>query len=304
MKDQTVCVIGAPMDLGAGRRGVDMGPSAIRLAGVSRALAALGYLVVDDGDIDVPAPESIQIGDDSARFLEPIRAVCDDLRVRVARALANGQRPLVLGGDHSIAIGTVAGVAEHYRSRSESIGVIWVDAHADMNTPKTSPSGNIHGMPLSALLGMGAPELVGLGGFEPKLDKAHTCLIGIRNLDENEKRIVRESGIHAYTMREIDERGMRTVIREAIEHASNGTAGFHLSFDVDGMDPTVAPGVGTPVRGGINWREAQLLSEYVFDSGKMVSMEVTEVNPILDVRNQTGEVAVDVISSAFGKRIL
>ncbi|MCA8943612.1 MAG: arginase [Planctomycetes bacterium] len=303
-QNKTVRVIGAPMDLGAGRRGVDMGPSAIRLAGLDDALRALGYIVNDAGNVDVPAPEVAGVGESVARYLEPIRQVCDNLRVCVRDACQAGETPIVLGGDHSIAIGTVSGVAEHYRSKGQSIGVLWVDAHADMNTPDSSPSGNIHGMPLATLLGLGAPSLVELGGFSPKVDREHVCLIGIRNLDENEKQIVRNSGIHAYTMREIDERGMRAVIREAIGFATDGTAGFHLSFDIDGMDPSAAPGVGTPVRGGINWREAQLLAEHVADSGKMLSMEVTEVNPILDVRNQSGEVAVDVVTSAFGKRIL
>lgn len=303
-KNRTVRVIGAPMDLGAGRRGVDMGPSAIRLAGLERELRRLGYEVHDVGNVTVPAPEVVGVGTPDARFLEPILHCCDELRVQTRDALGAGETPLVLGGDHSIAIGSVAGVAEYYRAKDSKIGVIWVDAHADMNTPESSPSGNIHGMPLATLLGIGAPSLVELGGFAPKLDKAHVCLIGIRNLDENEKAIVRESGIHAYTMREIDERGMLAVIREAIVHASNGTAGFHLSFDIDGMDPSAAPGVGTPVKGGINWREAQLLAETIADSGKMVSMEVTEVNPILDIRNQSGEVAVDVVASAFGKQIL
>ena len=301
---QNVRIVGAPMDLGAGRRGVDMGPSAIRLAGLARRLERLGYTVSDAGDVLVPSPETVGIGNDRARYLEPIRDVCDSIRTQVRTALEQDCVPLVLGGDHSIAIGTVSGIAEHYRARSEKIGVIWFDAHADMNTPDSSPSGNIHGMPLSALLGMGHPDLVGLGGFEPKMDRTNTCLVGIRNLDESEKAIVRESGVHAFTMREIDERGMLDVVREAIEHASHGTAGFHLSFDIDGMDPTAAPGVGTPVKGGVNWREAQLFAETVFDSGNMVSMEVTEVNPILDVRNQSGEVAVDVIASAFGNRIL
>jgi arginase len=209
----------------------------------------------------------VGVGDSHARFLEPIRAVCDEIRARVVAALVDGHVPLVLGGDQSIAIGTVTGVAEHFRTRSEKLGLIWVDAHADMNTPETSPSGNIHGMPLAALLGLGASELVGLGGFTPKVDPENVCLVGIRNLDDNEKRIVRESGIHAYTMREIDERGMLAVVREAIGHASRGTGGFHVSFDIDGMDPTAAPGVGTPVKGGINWREAQLFAETVADSG-------------------------------------
>jgi len=292
------------MDLGAGRRGVDMGPSAIRIAGVSQALRGLGHRVVDDGDVGVPAPETREPGDSTARYLEPIYHVCNRLRMRVKRALDNGETPVVLGGDHSIAIGTVSGVSEHFHERNEQIGLIWVDAHGDMNTPESSPTGNIHGMPLATLLGIGHPKLVEMGGFSPKVDKRHVCLIGIRDIDDTERRIIRESGIHAYTMRDVDERGMRAIMEEAIGYVTTGTAGFHMSFDLDGMDPRDVPGTGTPVKGGISWREANLLMEMVSDTGKMRSLEVTELNPILDVKNQSGEVAVDVICSAFGKRIL
>lgn len=301
---KTVRLVGVPMDLGAGRRGVDMGPSAIRIAGVSSELRRLGFEVEDDGDVGVPAPESRDPGEPSARYLEPIYHVCNRLRLRVRRTLEEGRTPLVMGGDHSIAIGTVSGVAEHFRNEGKKIGLIWVDAHADMNTPEVSPSGNIHGMPLATLLGLGHPKLVGLGDFSPKVDKANVCLIGIRDIDESERQIVRQSGIHAYTMRDVDERGMRAIMQEAIGFASDGTAGFHVSFDLDGMDPRDVPGTGTPVKGGISWREANLLMEMVADSGAMTSLEVTELNPVLDVKNQSGEVAVDVILSAFGKRIL
>ena len=300
----TLRIVGVPMDLGAGRRGVDMGPSAIRIAGVGESLRKLGYAVDDEGDIAVPTPETRDPGDSSARYLEPISNVCDQLRQRVRGALDDGAVPVVLGGDHSIAIGTVAGVAEHFRAKDEQIGLIWVDAHGDMNTSATSPSGNIHGMPLAALLGMGEPRLVELGGFAPKVKKEHVCLIGIRDVDDNERKIISESGIHAYTMRDVDERGMRAIMEEAIGFATAGTAGFHMSFDLDGMDPRFVPGTGTPVKGGINWREANLLMEMVSDTGKMCSLEVTELNPILDIQNQSCEVAVDVICSAFGKRIL
>jgi len=303
-EQKTVRLVGVPMDLGAGRRGVDMGPSAIRIAGVNRFLRELGYDVVDDGDVGVPAPESRGFGDESAKYLDTIYHVCNRLRLRVRRTLEHSEIPLVLGGDHSIAIGTISGVAEHYRAKGERVGLVWVDAHADMNTPETSPSGNIHGMPLAAVLGLGAAKLVDMGGFAPKVEKQNVCLIGIRNLDEHEKRIVQQSGIHAYTMRDLDERGMRAVAAEAIAKASEGTAGFHVSFDLDGMDPRDVPGVGTPVKGGISWREANLLMEMVADSRKRLSLEVTELNPVLDVKNQSGEVAVDVILSAFGKRIL
>lgn len=300
----TLRLVGVPMDLGAGRRGVDMGPSAIRIAGVSDSLRRLGYTVEDDGDVGVPAPETRGPGDEKARYLEPIYHVCNRLRLRVRRALDQGDVPVVLGGDHSIAIGTFSGVAEHFRDRGQKIGLIWVDAHGDMNTPDSSPTGNIHGMPLATLLGIGHPKLVEMGGFSPKADKANVCLIGIRDIDDNERKIIRESGIHAYTMRDVDERGMRAIMAEAISFATDGTAGFHMSFDLDSMDPREVPGTGTPVKGGISWREANLLMEMASDTAQMRSLEVTELNPILDIKNQSGEVAVDVICSAFGKRIL
>ncbi len=301
---RVVRIVGVPMDLGAGRRGVDMGPSAIRIAGVGAGLRQLGFRVEDDGDVGVPAPETRDPGSPQARYLEPIYHVCNRLRLRVRRSLETTEVPIVLGGDHSIAIGTVSGVAEHFRNRGNKVGLIWVDAHGDMNTPDSSPTGNIHGMPLATLCGMGDPRLVEMGGFWPKVERGNVCLIGIRDIDDVERKIVRESGIHAYTMRDVDERGMRAVIQEAIAFASQDTAGFHVSFDLDAMDPRDVPGTGTPVKGGINWREANLLMETVSDSGRMTSLEITELNPILDVKNQSGEVAVDVILSAFGKRIL
>ena len=303
-QDKRIQIVGVPMDLGAGRRGVGMGPSAIRIAGVSQHLRELGYEVVDDGDVAVPSPESRSPGPERCRYLNEIYHVCNRLRMRVARIVDAGAIPVVLGGDHSIAIGTVSGIAEHYRAREQQIGLLWVDAHADMNTPETTLTGNVHGMPLAVVIGMGHERLVQMGGFWPKVRRENVCLIGIRNLDQSEKEIVRTSGVHAYTMREIDERGMQAVMAEAIRHASHGTAGFHLSFDLDGMDPNDAPGVGTPVKGGIDWREANLLAEMAADSGRLLGVEVTELNPVLDVRNQSGEVAVDVIVSAFGKSIL
>ncbi len=297
-------LIGVQLDLGAGRRGVDMGPSAIRIAGINWRLRNLGYSVIDGGDIPVPAPETCKPEPEDAKFLAEITGVCDQLRAQVCGALEAGEIPVVMGGDHSIAIGAVSGVAEFYRAQQKRIGLIWVDAHADMNTPESSPSGNIHGMPLATLLGMGKQELVDLGGFHPKVQRENVCLIGIRNLDDTEKKIVRESGIHAYTMRDIDERGMSVVVKDAISKASEGTAGFHVSFDLDGMDPGDVPGVGTPVKGGISWREAHLLMEMVADSDGLLSLEVSELNPILDAANKSGIVAVEVIQSAFGKSIL
>jgi arginase len=301
---QQVAVIGAPMDLGAGRRGVDMGPSAVRAAGLHGRLAALGYDVADLGNIAVEQPEAIVTKPSPARFLPEIAASCTRLAKMVEQAAGAGKFPLVLGGDHSIAAGTIAGVARHYRKQKQRIGVIWIDAHADMNTPATSPSGNVHGMPLAATLGMGPRELTHIAGYAPKVMPRNTVLIGIRDVDDLESTNVRESGVNAFTMREVDELGMRAVMARAIEAASDGTAGIHLSFDMDSVDPDEAPGVGTPVRGGLTYREAHLAMEMLSDSGKLRSIEVVEVNPILDTANRTALLAVELIASAMGKRIL
>jgi arginase len=296
-----IAIIGAPMDLGAGRRGVDMGPSAIRLAGLNEKLLQLGCKVDDLGNVLVDLAEHSPAGPVNARYLPQIAATCERVAEMVARVAAAGQMPLVLGGDHSVAMGTVAGVAKGKRSK---IGMIWIDAHADSNTPETSPSGNVHGMPVAALVGNGPKELTHIAGFGPKLDGANVAIIGLRDVDEKEKENVRGAGIAAFTMRDIDERGMRAVMQEAIARATQGTAGFHLSFDMDAIDPVDAPGVGTPVRGGITYREAHLLMEIASDSGKMLSMEVVEVNPVLDTANRTALLAVELIMSALGKRIL
>ena len=304
MRHSHIAVIGAPMDLGAGRRGVDMGPSAIRVAQLQTRLAKLGYVAEDCGNVAVEQPENRPVGNQAARYLGEIQRTCARLAATVEKTLGEGRWPLVLGGDHSVAMGTIAGVAKHFRKKKQRIGVIWVDAHADMNTPETSPSGNIHGMPLACTLGMGPPELAGLAGFSPKVLAKNVALVGIRDVDQLEKPHVRDSGIRAFTMREIDERGLRTVMAEAIQRASEGTAGFHLSLDMDVVDPHEAPGVGTPVRGGFTFREAHLAMEVACDSGAMVSMEVVEVNPVLDVANRTAELAVELVMSALGKRIL
>ncbi len=295
--------IGVPMDLGADRRGVDMGPSAVRYAGLSARIRALGHAFVDGGDVSVPIPE-VRVPGSGPKYLREIHRACHRLAFRVERILEEEAFPLVVGGDHSIAVGTITGIASHFRRRGETMGLVWVDAHADMNTPESSPSGNVHGMPLSSVLGFGAPELVNLGGFAPKVRPENVALIGIRDVDDGERELVRRSGIRAFTMRDVDELGMSRVMREALSVATDGTAGFHLSFDLDGLDPEIAPGVGTPVRGGIGFREAHLLMEMVSDSGRMVSMEATELNPILDTRNRTAELVVELIASAFGKRIL
>jgi len=292
------------MDLGAGRRGVDMGPSAIRLAGLNQKLSILGYTVHDLGNVAVDQVENLPPGPANARYLPQIAQTCERVGLIVSKAMDDGHMPLVLGGDHSVAMGSVAGVAAHYRQREQKIGLIWVDAHADMNTPESSPSGNVHGMPLAALIGLGAKELTHIAGFAPKIDPANVAIIGLRDVDKQEAENVRSTGVHAFTMRDIDERGLRSVMQEAIGYATAGTAGFHLSFDMDVVDPYEAPGVGTPVRGGITYREAHLAMETVSDSGKMVSMEVVEVNPVIDSVNRTALLAVELVMSALGKRIL
>lgn len=298
-----VSMLGFPMDLGAGRRGVDMGPSAVRYAGLARMVRSLGHEFEDLGDISVPLPERREPGS-GPKYLKEIVRACERLAPRVENALDQSHFPLVVGGDHSMAIGTVTGVASHFRKRGEKVGLLWIDAHADMNTDATSPSGNIHGMPLSALLGYGAPELVELGGFAPKIPPENTVLIGIRSVDAGERELVMRSGIHYYEMMKIDFRGIGDVIREAMELVLDGTAGFHVSLDVDGIDPEYAPGVGTPVPGGITMREAHLLMEVVADSGRMVSMEVAELNPILDSANSTARVVCELILSALGKKVM
>jgi arginase len=292
------------MDLGAGRRGVDMGPSALRLAHLNEKLASLGYEVQDLGNVRVDQPETSPVGHESARYLSQIAQTCTRLMEMVERAADQSQVPLVLGGDHSIAIGTIAGMSNHFRKKSQKLGLIWIDAHADMNTPESSPSGNIHGMPLACSIGNGPLELTHLAGYSPKIDPSNVAIVGLRSVDEAERRHVRAAGVHAYTMRDLDECGLRSVIREAIERASEGTAGFHLSFDMDSVDPSEAPGVGTPVRGGMTYREAHLAMETICDSGRMTSMEIVEVNPVIDEVNRTALLGVELVMSAMGQRIL
>jgi len=296
-------ILGVPMDLGQDRRGVDMGPSALRVARLGARMAALGYRVEDRGNLPVRVAEEIPSGAGRIKYLGPIAETCKSLAAQVARALRERRLPLVLGGDHSIAIGTLAGVAAHFRRR-QRIGLIWMDAHGDMNTPQTTPSGNIHGMPLACVLGMGARPLTHLLGFAPKVAPAHCALVGARDLDRGEKRNLRRAGIRVFTMREIDEHGMRAVMTKAVRMASTGTAGFHVSLDMDALNPDLAPGVGTPVRGGLTYREAHLAMEMIADAGTMLSLEVVEINPMRDVRNQTAELAVELALSALGKKIL
>jgi arginase len=304
MQQSTIAIIGAPLDLGAGRRGVDMGPSALRLAGLNAKLSALGYTVEDLGNVSVAQPESVPTGPGNARYLPQIAKTCSKLAQMVNTAMNGGRFPLVLGGDHSVAVGTVAGVAASYRQRGEKIGLIWIDAHADMNTPESSPSGNVHGMPLACCLGLGPSELTEILDFAPKVDPHNVVLIGIRDVDAREAGEVRKSGVTVFTMRDIDERGLRFVMEQAIAIAGRGTKGIHLSLDMDSVDPDEAPGVGTPVRGGMTYREAHLAMETVSDSGRMISMEIVEVNPVLDSANRTALLGVELVTSAMGKRIL
>jgi arginase len=292
------------MDLGAGRRGVDMGPSALRLAGLNEKLTSLGYEVEDLGNVLVEQPESLPVGNPGARYLPQIAQTCTRLAEMVEQAADNGRVPLVLGGDHSIAIGTVSGMSSHFRKAGMKLGLIWIDAHADMNTPVTSPSGNVHGMPLACCIGLGPSALTQIGGSAPQVEATSVALVGLRSVDEVEGLNVRGTGVHPFTMRDIDERGLRAVISEAIEIVTAGTAGFHLSFDMDAVDPREAPGVGTPVRGGITYREAHLAMELIGDSGRMTSLEIVEVNPVLDEANRTALLAVELATSALGKRIL
>jgi arginase len=301
---RTAALVAVHMDLGAGRRGVDMGPSAIRVAGLASRLTRLGFDVRELGSVFVPEPESCPVGEQRSKYLEEVRRCCVELRDKVVPALEAGETPVVLGGDHSIAIGSIAAQAVHARKRGLPVGLVWVDAHADMNTPDSSPSGNIHGMPLAVALGYGAPALVSVAGDRPALEARHVSIVGARDLDREEREIVRKSGVRVFTMSEIDERGVAACMEEALARATDGTAGVHLSFDLDAVDPEVAPGVGTPVAGGLTYREAHLACEKVAQSGRLLGMDIVELNPILDESNRTAKLAVELILSAFGKTIL
>lgn len=303
-QSRSVALLGVPMDLGGGRRGVDMGPSAIRIAGLEEGVRALGLEFQDRGNVSVPEPGSRTPKNPKARFLEEIAAACAELRRRVERVLEDGAFPVVIGGDHSIACGTIAGISSFHHRKKQKIGLIWFDAHGDMNTPESTESGNVHGMPLAACIGRGAPELVNLGDRVPMVDVEKAVLIGVRTIDARERQEIKASGIHVFTVKDIDMHGVHKVMKMAIEIASAGTAGFHLSFDVDGMDPLVAPGVGTPVFGGTTLRESHLIMEHAAESGKLLGLEITEINPILDNQNATARVAVDLVLSALGKNIV
>jgi arginase len=304
MSNDRVTLIGVPLDLGAGRRGVDMGPSAFRVADVDERIRQLGLEVDDWGDLPVKIPETQEPGDPRLKYLNEITEVVSGLRDCVGRTLGEGGIPVVLGGDHSVAMGTISGLARHFHRRKQKLGLVWFDAHADANTAETSPSGNIHGMPLAVALGLGTPTLVNLAGFSPMVDGARASLVGIRDVDSEERQNVKASGIGAFTMRDVDERGMRTVMEQVIKRATAGTAGIHVSFDMDGVDPDLAPGVGTPVPGGLSYREAHLAMEMLADTGKVVSAEFVEVNPVLDQRNGTANLGVELLTSLLGKKIL
>jgi arginase len=299
MNSRRLAIIGAALDLGAGRRGVDMGPSAIRYAGIDDRLAALGLTISDWGNVEVAVAEAAEQGDPKARFLSEIKGACERIARRVAHASREGLVPVVMGGDHSVAIGTLGGLASLHGAG----GVLWLDAHGDLNTPQTSPSGNVHGMPLAAALGLAPDAFASEVWPLPALDPNHVALVGIRSLDTGERELVNELGIAVYTMTDLDRRGVEPVVREALERIS-GAPFVHVSLDMDVVDPEAAPGVGTPVRGGLSYREAHLAMELVAEWGEFASFEVVEVNPILDRENATGLLAVDLAASVFGERIL
>jgi len=295
-----VRVIGTPMDLGADRRGVDFGASAIRYANLNTRLRSLGHTVHDIGNLVVPQPESQPLGNSKLKYLEPIVRVCEELAKVVTETLEAGEFPLVLGGDHSIALGSIAGVTRMHKN----VGVIWIDAHADFNTYETTPSGNIHGMILAASVGIGESRLANMGGWSPKVNKQNIVIVGARDLDPNEQVRLRDHAIRVFTMSDIDQKGISDVMRQAITIAGQGNDGIHLSLDMDALDPKEAPGVGTPVKGGLTYREAHLAMEMIADSRQLVAMDVVEVNPILDRENATALLAVELVLSALGKKIL
>jgi arginase len=301
---QKVRIIGVPMDLGQSRRGVDMGPSALRGAGLQPSIKKLGLQVEDIGNLSVKQPEEMPVGEKRAKYLQEIAETCGDIAAAAEKSLTEGFLPLVLGGDHSIAAGVAAGVANFFRKDKKQIGYLWLDAHGDMNTPDSSPSGNVHGMPLAAIMGYGAPELVDLLGFKPKAEPGNIVIVGARDLDAQERKIVKKSGIHVFTMRDIDERGMREVMADALKYAMDDTAGIAVSLDMDFVDPADAPGVGTPVRGGVTYREAHLAMEMIADTESMVSLEIVEINPILDEHNRTALLGVELVLSGLGQKIL
>ena len=301
----SVHIIGVPMDLGASRRGVDMGPSAVRYTDLRDRLVKLGHTVEDSGNVDVPFREDAAKGAQrGARYLGAITDVCVEVAARTRRALEAGQMPVVLGGDHALAAGSIAGASAHLAARGERLGVVWVDTHGDLNTPATSRSGNVHGMPLAALLGNGDKAMAGISGGSSAVRSSDVALVGLRDLERPERTHIKKWGLSAFTMRALDERGIRAVMEDAIAVATRETAGIWVSFDMDVIDPSEAPGVGTAVPGGMTYREAHLAMEMLADTGKLVGLDMVEVNPVLDERNRTAEIAAELILSALGKRIL
>jgi arginase len=299
-----VHVIGVPLDLGGGRRGVDMGPSALRIAGLGNQIMALGRIVEDKGNLPAAIPETEHHADDSQKYIDEIARVCRKLYATCLASLEAGAVPVVIGGDHSLAAGSVAASADFVRkTTSKPLGLIWVDAHGDMNTPQTTTTGNVHGMPLAALLGSEPSGLASIGS-SPSVTPRHTVLLGIRNLDEEEKGRIRASGVHVFTMKDIDRQGAAAVIEQAIAIAGQATAGIHVSFDLDVCDPTIAPGVGTPVRGGLNYREAHMAMEILADARTVIALDLVEVNPVLDHQNMTAVLAAELAASALGLKIL
>ncbi len=300
---QNVSIIGFPMDLGADRRGVDMGPSALRIAGLQTKLEELGYRVEDNGDIKIEIMERQKIKNPKLKYLDEIIKTSKLLAEKVERVLDKGDFPICLGGDHSMALGTISGIASFCKKRKLRLGVIWIDAHSDMNTDETSPTGNIHGMPLSALMGLGCDELVNLLGFSPKLYPENCVLIGIRSIDEAEKVNIKKLKVPIYTMNDIDKLGIHRIIAKVLKQFREKVDHIHISFDVDSVDPSVAPGVGTPIPGGLSYREAHLLMETIAECGCMSSLEIAEVNPILDHKNQSASFTSELIASSMGQRI-
>src|SRR5437773_10890651 len=302
---KTVHIIGVPLDLGGGRRGVDMGPSAFRIAGLGERIGALGYTVADRGDLPAPIPETQELRDERKKYIRDIAKVCQKVYQTSLASLEEGAMPIVLGGDHSIGAGSVAAAAEWaQKTKGLPIGLLWIDAHGDMNTPATSLSGNVHGMPLAALLGPEPAELARIGGVTPKALPAHTVIIGVRNPDEAAKVALRHSQVHVFTMKDIDRQGIASIVEQAVNLAGNGTAGVHVTFDLDVCDPMIAPGVGTPVKGGLNYREAHMVMEIVADPVLLTSPDLVQVNPTLDMQNTTAQLGTELVLSALGMKIL
>jgi arginase len=301
---KSVSILGVPLGYGASMAGVDMGPGALRVARLTQRIARLGYVVHDLGDMRLERPQTLPESGDKLKYVREISNACEQLAREVEDILIAGELPLIVGGDHSIAIGSFGGAASYYRKQEQTLGLIWFDAHADMNTPESTPSGNIHGMPLATLFGYGAPELVNVAGFAPKLDPKLCAHVGARDVDLGEREMIAKLGVRCFTMREIDERGMRACMDDAIAIASGGTAGYAVTFDVDVLDPGDAPGSGTLVRGGLTYREAHLGMEKIAEAGGMRFLEMVEINTALDVNNKTAELGVELILSALGKTIL